>query len=56
MLVSLRLRMRMMLISKDSYKDAIEKSDAFNELLSQSGRQFDPELVIKFVEIIGKTA
>lgn len=44
------------LISKDSYKDAIQKSDAFNELLSQSGRQFDPELVIKFVEIIGKTA
>lgn len=44
------------LISKNSYKDTIQKSDALNELLSLSGKQFDPELVIKFVEIIGKTA
>jgi len=44
------------LISKNSYKNQIQKSEAINELLSQSGKQFDPELVIKFVEVIGKTA
>lgn len=42
------------LISKDSYKDRIQKSDAFNEILNESGKHFDPELVIKFVETIGK--
>ena len=44
------------LISKDSYKEIISRSDAFNELLNQSGKQFNPELVIKFVNIIGKSA
>lgn len=42
------------LISHDSYKEYMSKSDAFNELLQESGAQFDPELVIKFVETIGK--
>ena len=32
------------------------RSDAFNELLNQSGKQFNPELVIQFVNIIGKSA
>lgn len=44
------------LISKDSYKQCTHKSDAFNILLSESGKHFDPELVIKFVETIGKSA
>ena len=44
------------LISKDSYKEVISRSDAFNELLNQSGKQFNPELVIQFVNIIGKSA
>lgn len=44
------------LISKDSYKETISRSDAFNELLNQSGKQFNPELVIQFVNIIGKSA
>ncbi|MHB8096847.1 MAG: PAS domain S-box protein [Erysipelotrichaceae bacterium] len=44
------------LISKDSYKEIISRSDAFNELLNQSGKQFNPELVIQFVNIIGKSA
>lgn len=42
------------LISHESYKERISRSDAFNELLNESGSQFDPELVIKFVETIGK--
>jgi len=44
------------LISKDSYKESISRSDAFNELLNQSDKQFNPELVIQFVNIIGKSA
>jgi len=44
------------LISKDSYKETMSRSDAFNELLNQSGKQFNPELVIQFVNIIGKSA
>jgi putative nucleotidyltransferase with HDIG domain len=42
------------LVSHDSYKERISKSDAFNELLNESGAQFDPEMVIRFVETIGK--
>lgn len=44
------------LISSDSYKYTMSRKDALNEILKQSGHQFNPELARKFVEIIEKSA
>ncbi len=38
------------LVSKRSYKEKWNSDDAYNEIISQSGKQFDPELVELFKE------
>ncbi len=38
------------LVSKRSYKDKWNPQDAYNEIVSQSGKQFDPSLINIFVE------
>jgi diguanylate cyclase (GGDEF)-like protein/PAS domain S-box-containing protein len=40
------------MISKRSYKKALSKKEAIEELRRCSGTQFDPELIEKFIEII----
>lgn len=38
------------LVSKRSYKEKWKPEDAYNEIVSQSGKQFDPSLVNVFIE------
>lgn len=40
----------MPLISKRSYKEEWNQEDAYNEIVAQSGKQFDPELVEVFIQ------
>jgi len=42
------------LVSKRSYKDKWLPEDAYNEIVSQSGKQFDPYLVDVFIECYSK--
>ena len=38
------------LVSKRSYKEGWNPQDAYEEIVAQSGKQFDPELVEVFKE------
>jgi len=38
---------------KQSYRDALSPSDALQELYTQRGKQFDEDLVIRFIDAIG---
>ncbi len=39
------------LVSKRSYKSAWSTDDAYNEIVSQAGKQFDPELIKTFTKV-----